>query len=273
VLYADATQVMDLSRVCEYNHQIQVLSNPQVWYGKIKPFTIYQDMGSKELDCMKVIQDGGLVYSDDDSFDTRRKPGTPELPLGTCCERVHKYFTCVGNPEKEKLIAKDTEGLDFLDQASYNILGAFQSYCSPLFMFPTREQFCAKYPRSDPCVKYDGCEPCTEHKGVWCPETRTCMSQAAHPEKCTNRHYPTECMSYRNRMAQHRRRAPAATTPAPPTDGGNKITPVHRWWYEIMGYGNYFAKDYIPSPYLSVKQGKPENFMPEDKLPWKVHVQ
>lgn len=265
VLYADATQVMDLSRVCEYNHQIMVMSNPQVWYGNIKPFTMYRDMATSELDCMKIIQDGRIVYDDDDSFDSRRKPGQAELPLGTCCERVHKYFTCMGNPEKEKLMSQDTEGLDFLDQASYNILGAFQSYCTPLFMYPTKEEFCAKYPRSDPCVKYTACEPCTEHKGVWCPETKTCMSQRAHPEKCTNREHPTQCLSYINRMKRLRfgKIQPTTTTT---TTTSIKITPVHRWWYEIMGMGNYFAKNYIPSPYIKVKQGKPGNYMPEEKF-------
>lgn len=262
VLFTDATQVMDLSRVCEYNHQIQVLSNPQVWYGNIKPFTIYQDMGSSELDCMKVIQDGAIVYKDDDSFDSRRKPGTPELPLGTCCERVHKYFTCVGQPAKEKLIAQDKEGLDFLDQASFNILGAFQSYCAPLFIHPTKAEFCAKYPTSDPCVIYDACEPCTEHKGVWCPETKTCMSQKAPETKCTNRIRPTQCLSYINRQKSGPS-GPTTTTTTPPPATTTSIVPVHRWWYEIMGAGNYFAKDYIPSPYLTVKQGEPGNFMPE----------
>lgn len=262
VLYTDAQQVMDLSRVCEYNHQIQVLSNPQVWYGNIKPFTIYLDMGTHELDCMQIIQDGAIVYNDDDSFDSRRKPGKPELPLGTCCERVHKYFTCVGNPDKEKIISKDTEGLGFLDQASFNILGAFQSYCSPLFLYPTKPEFCAKYPTSDPCVVYDACEPCTEHKGVWCPETKTCMSAEAPPTKCTNRLHPTQCLSYQTRMASGGGIiVPTTTTkPPPPT---TPIVPVHRWWYEIMNMGNYFAKDYIPDQHISVKQGHPGNFMPE----------
>lgn len=261
VLYADAEQVMDLSRVCEYNHQIQVLSNPQVWYGNIKPFTTYINEASSELDCMTIIQDGAIVYNDDDSFDSRKKPGKPELPLGVCCERVHQYFTCVGQPAKEKLIMKDTEGLQFLDQASFNILGAFQSYCAPLFHYPTKAEFCAKYPRSDPCVVYDACEPCTEHKGVWCPELKICMPYEAPPTKCTNRLHPTQCLSYINR--QKSQEYYYYTTHKPTEVVTTTITPVHRWWYEIMGTGNYFAKNYIPDPYLSVKQGKPGNFIPE----------
>jgi hypothetical protein len=262
VLFADATQVMDLSRVCEYNHQIQVLSNPQVWYGNIKPFTTYVNMATSEVDCMSVIQDGAIVYNDDDSFDSRMKPGKPASQLGQCCERVHQYFTCVSQPAKEKVIQADTEGLQFLDQASFNILGAFQSYCAPLFLFPSKPEFCAKFPRSDPCVTYDACEPCTEHKGVWCPETKTCMPYEAPPTKCTNRLHPTQCLSYINRVKTVGESI-IVTTTTTTTTTTTVIIPVHRWWFEIMGAGNYFAKDYIPDPHLSVKQGKPGNFMPE----------
>jgi len=261
VLYADATQVMDLSRVCEYNHQIQVMSNPQVWFGNIKPFTIYLNMGTKELDCTDIIQGGGKVYADDDSFDTVKKPGTEAFPLGQCCERVHKYFTCVGNPEKEKLISKDAEGLDFLDQASFNILGAFNSYCQPLFLYPSKPEFCEKYPTSDPCVIYTDCLPCVEHKGVWCPETKKCMSH--EPSKgCTPWTEPHHCPPIGG-----------TTTPSPPPPPATTtlgagvttttITPKHNWWYEIVGGGNYFAKDYIPDKIQKVKQGHPGQFHPE----------
>jgi len=255
---------MDLSRVCEYNHQVMVMSNPQVWYSQIKPFTTYLKMATEELDCMSVIQEGGIVYDDSNSFDSRRGPGKPELPLGTCCQRVHQYFTCMGNPEKEKLIAKDTEGLKFLDEVSTNILGAFQSYCSPLFMLPTKAQFCEKYPRSDPCVTYTACEPCTKHQGVWCPETKTCMSQAAHPDKCTNRRKPEQCLSYINRMKRLRANQ-VSTTTTTTTAVFPAIVPNERYWWHLMGAGNYFAKDYIPSPYVSVKQGDPGLFLPESK--------
>lgn len=261
VLYADATQVMDLSRVCEYNHQIQVMSNPQVWGGNIKPFTVYLNMGSQELDCMSVIQDGNKVYDDSDSFDTRAKPGTPAFPFGQCCERVHQYFTCVGQPAKEKLIMKDTEGLGFLDQVSYNILGAFNSYCAPLFHYPSKPEFCAKYPKSDPCIVYDNCHACTEHKGIWCAGTQTCVAHEP-PKGCIARVSPSQCPSLTGPGTGTEPLTTSTVSP-PPTTTTTSIVPEHNWWYEIVGSSTPLSKDYIPSPYVSVKQGKPAHFAPE----------
>lgn len=260
LLLQAADNVMDQSRYCEYHYQIQAMSNPQIWLDKIKPFTMYSEMGTKETDCASVIQDGNLLYDDSSWVDTQ----LPPTELGACCQRVHEYFTCVGDNDKEKILAKDLDGLKFLDTISFGVYGAFTSYCVPLFQYPSKAEFCGQFPTSDPCVRYTECEPCTEHKGVWCPEKKTCMLKKESPTRCTNRVKPTQCLSYRKRMAS--KTSTTTTTPGGPTGPATPPpVPTYPWWWQLMHQGNYFSANYIPSPHVSVKQGSPGQYLPYAK--------
>lgn len=254
MMWKAAETVMDTARVCEYNHQIQVASNPNVWNGKVKPFTSFTIAGQDELDCTAVIQDGLKLYDNASFIDSL----LPEpIPLGPCCERVHEFFTCMG--KKQELIKSDEKGLQFLDQTTYPILGAFSSYCVPLFKYPTKPEFCAEFPMSDPCVEYTECEPCTSHGGTWCNNKQKCNLKSM--ESCDTNHVkPSQCASAvrRKKKAAFRKTTPKTTT-APP---GPAVERKDHYYWQYVHKGKYYLADYIPDAALGLRTDKPGMYNP-----------
>jgi len=255
MMWKDAENVMDVARVCEYDHQIMVMTNPDLWNGKWTPFKTYEIAGREELDCQAVIQDGAMVYKNDDSFDSS---GDDPLPLDLCCERVHLFFTCMG--AKQEVEQHDPQGLNFLDSMSYGVINAFKSYCVPLFQYPTKPLFCGQYPTSDPCVTYFECEPCTTHGGTWCANQGKCSYKAL--SGCDTAHTkPTQCASYLNRNAPVV--VVTTTTTTSTTVVFEEVIPrTPNWFWTLIHHGHVYAANYYPNQTIGVKQGEPPIFRP-----------
>jgi len=251
MLWEAAQDVMDSARVCEYDHQIQVVSNPNIWDGKMKPFTAYTIAGHGELDCAAVIQDGSKFYDDQSFHDSM------DLPLGPCCGRVHEFFTCMGKKQEE--LVKDGKGLQFLDQSTYSVLGAFSSYCVPLFKYPTKSAFCAEFPKADPCVEYHSCEHCTSHGGIWCNNKQQCNIKTK--ETCdTNHQKPAECASAKARKRKKKTTTTTTTTTTTPPGTTTTVERKDHYWWEMVHSGNFYASTYIPDPNIGLRTDSPAFF-------------
>eukprot|EP00397_Hematodinium_sp_SG-2012_P006961 GEMP01007000.1.p1 GENE.GEMP01007000.1~~GEMP01007000.1.p1 ORF type:complete len:310 (+),score=68.56 GEMP01007000.1:30-959(+) len=145
------------SKACEYEEQITLWDRPQ-------PFVALNEKGDD--DCQATIAKGALYYSKDSMADSIG------LPLESCCARVHSFFSCLGQLEPQ--LVADVVGLGKLDTQSRTTVENFKKYCVPLFQYPTRAEFCAAFPTSDPCSSYAECTACIEHKGKWCRTSKTC---------------------------------------------------------------------------------------------------
>lgn len=253
VLHKDAKTVMETAKVCEYDMQMMVVSSPAVWIGKANPFELFKDEGSTSVDCQAVISEDAVKLYDMASF-----VDSLGLPITECCERVHQFFTCVG--EKQEIIQHDMDGLTSLDRVSFKVMGPFASYCVPFFKYPTKPEFCAEYPQSDPCVAYHTCNDCVDHGGVWCQNSNTCGIQGYE-----------ECGAYNARTREDCRLCcsglvaappPLAPPTPPPAPAVSEIPRDPNWWWQLINNRTYYAAGYIPNPRIGVKQPPPPMFKP-----------
>jgi hypothetical protein len=254
MLEKEAKTVLDTAKWCEYDLQMTVVNDPLVWVGKADPFLLHRNDPLDQTNCQAVVKDALKLYDPTSFVDSM------EMPIGLCCAEVHKFYTCVGN--KQEVIDKDADGLRDLDRASFSILGAYASYCVPLFKYPTKEEFCAQYPESDPCITYYDCEDCVDHGGTWCangPKKNTCGAVGS-----------TECGSYNAKTRIDCQLCCGAPPPeqikiATTTTTTTTTTPVPRtpyWWWELVHNETYYAAKYIPDKTVDIAQGEPAMYRP-----------
>jgi hypothetical protein len=258
-MYKDAATVYQVSSACEYIEQVNVLGP---FIGFKMPFTRI-DYHRKGQECGPVIEGGWTLYDDHNSFNSDLEA------LHGCCERVHQYFTCVG--DRKDILMGDHAGLMALDAIANHTVSHFSLYCVPMYRYPTKKEFCGAFPTSDPCVEYHGCGGCTSHGGVWCPEQKTCTKDG--PEWCIRD--PVVC------DAKPKKPAPAPLLPGPTPEPAKPPDAHPDWYWQLVeaarsynlnpiavpfwtetNWTEWTSNYYINNPVQLVKQGKPKLFGP-----------
>lgn len=177
ILRESTHTLLDATRYCSYKEQIFIPppKGAVSRFGGEKPVAWARigatQAGGKREQCMATIEKEGAALWDSMSFCDADLPA-----LSGCCETVFNALSCVAETS-----AKTHMGIfDHLSDEASQMLDSFSKYCVPLCQ-NTKEEFCAKFPGSDPCVNPNDCTDCTVKGGLWCPKLKSCHCPSKTP--------------------------------------------------------------------------------------------
>lgn len=172
ILFAEAKSVLDVTRYCSYREQMFIPPpTGQVSHFGGKP-EAWKRIGGNGENCLATISKQGANL-----FDSTSNCDVDLKALSGCCETVYSALTCVAESSAERGLSPGKGGqasiFASMTEEGEQMLEAFSSFCVPLCE-NTKEEFCGKFPASDPCITYEDCQACTGHGGAWCPQLKSC---------------------------------------------------------------------------------------------------